>query len=176
MSLFRRFRLWRYRRRMLKRAHPDCVEPRSEVWPYGGRCQGKNENHACCNRCGAVTCQRRLRLDERTLRRRVVALCSECWEATEHRQNGLQRERTHKDWQEVTTPVNKAAVIPDVMTDYLGASRAAIRAFQESGATRATVPDLPAGTLQQVIQTLGLAKEIFAEQRANTTVLRRAES
>jgi len=54
-----------------------------------------------------------------------------------------------------------------------GQARQAIRAFADSGATRAIVPAVDAGTLEETIAILGLSAELYAETRDEQTVLRK---
>jgi hypothetical protein len=159
---------WWLHRQIRKRRDPDCADD----W-----CRGKEAKHAHCYRCSAVTCSRGQWIDPHTLKRRIVALCDECrtWSPS-RTQHELRAARVRHDWKQVTDPVKTHAIVPEVMPDYLGRARSAIRAFEASNASTATVPDITASVVQETIQRLGLDDEIYAEQRAHTTVLRRVEA
>lgn len=151
--------------------------------PFKGCCEslcvGRRDpyKHQRCSDCGRVTCCTGLKIEPHTLRRRYVPRCQDC--KTEARFNprekALRSERTRKDWSEVTTPIRGSAIETGVMTEqFPGKAREAIRAFADSGANFATVPDSGAADLQAAIAALGLADAMYAEQRGRTTVLRRA--
>lgn len=137
---------------------------------------------ALCYKCGNnYTTGRRMWIDPGSLRRHMVAYCWDCdmndaeYGESRH-QSELRNKRTQKDWQEVTTPVVADSIISDQMPEqYIGIARTAIRAFQLSDATRAIVPDISPGALQETIKVLGLGEEMYAEQRDKTTVIRRVQ-
>jgi hypothetical protein len=81
--------------------------------------------------------------------------------------------RTRRDWEQLTDPI-RHDLLTDAMTEqFPGRSRAAVRAFLDSGKAFATVEGADAGTLQATIGSLGLWDQVYAEQRGNTAVLRR---
>lgn len=166
--------LWRRLRYSLQRrsTHPECVD-RDLMYV----CAGRTADHWPCYHCRELTCSKRLRIEPRSLRRRMVPCCERCHGRRHHASEGNARlQRTQKDWNEVTVPVHASAIVPGVMAEqFPGAARTAIRTFQHSDVEFATVPDLTPATLEGAIATLGLSDQMYAEQRDHTTVLRRTE-
>lgn len=161
--------------------HPDCQEE---------DCKGVLARHVPCRQCGKTTCGKGLEHTDHTGRRRMIWLCGfqvgdnvadsnlvTCARAyhASPRQTILRGRRTRLDWRELTDPLREDRIIPDQMTEqYPAPVREAVRAFIALGANYATVPGLAAAQLQSCIRTLGLEGKVYAEQRGNTTVLRRA--
>lgn len=138
-----------------------CVETRKS-------CTGLRQRwHTPCHFCGAMTCQRTLRVDESGRRRRLPT-CMRCRAADSKvvRRDWERRgRRTRFDW---TRP------IPD---QYPSLSRSILREFIASGEPERVLSDIPvtmAGTINESIATLGFDGECYAEQRSQTLVLRRS--
>ena len=137
-----------------------------------------DHRHDFCADCGGYTDSREMRVEEGSLRRRRVFVCSQCtWHTRPEvrvRQEELRRLRTETDWANISDPIAHAAIIPDRMHEqYAGKAREVIRAFSASAFSVATVPDIDPGTLNQSIRTLGLEGSLYAEVRSDETVLRR---
>lgn len=168
-TALRRLGAWRYRRNIARNHYDGCTER----W-----CQGKTHQHEKCHGCGDVTCSRGMAVEPKTLRRRLAPLCFECrFYSRSSKQSELKAARTKRDFEQITTPVVKSAIVPEQMGEqFPGKARTAVRAFVASGAERATVPGLTPAALDDTIAALGLGREIYAEQRGKTTVLRRVLS
>lgn len=141
-------------------------------------CVSAPADHRKCRTCSKVTASRRLWVDPATLKRRIVPRCETCSALREDRhQSELRTKRTRKDWQQITVPINNAVLDTHTMGEqYTGVVRDAIRAFRHSGESFATVTaDVSPSAVQRSIEALGLEKEMYAEQRDQTTVLRRVE-
>lgn len=124
-----------------------------------------------CIGCGQPTHDRSVVVDS-NLRRRKPFVCSDCCGRVGDHEYRV--ERTRRDWQEVTDPVRRDRLLLDQMPEqYPGISREALRAFLDSDATRAVVPDTTPSILNRTIATLGLDDEVYAEERSGETVLRK---
>jgi len=130
--------------------------------------------HRYCERCDAVTCHRKLITDPITLRRRMQPLCWECDRKVDVFEAHHRLRRVRDDWEKITVPVDGTAIIADQMPEqYPARTRAAIRAFLESGSDVAVVLDVSPAALQNSIRVLGLEDTAYAEQRDNETVIRK---
>jgi hypothetical protein len=149
--------------------HPDCIEGDSCAWVN----RVGHRLHGACADCGAITCERSLRIQP-DLSRRVVPVCNSCRLSPNRRQSKLASERSRNDWLHVTDPIATGLLKPGVMPEQLpGPTRAALRAFYESSEMTAVVAGVGAETLNQSIATLGLGASMYAETRDKQTVLRR---
>lgn len=132
--------------------------------------------HRPCADCGQLTDSSTIRVEPGTLRRRKVFVCDSHRVRSNSRDEQLRKERAYKDWREITDPlVDDALRIGQMPEQIPGPTRAALRAFRESGDTRAVVDGINASTLNQSLRALGLDDEMYAETRGNETVLRRVE-
>ena len=139
------------------------------------RCYTTKKKHQVCVNCGAITCNRIIRVDDRGSRRkRFVCLSCEVSGYSTQKTDGHLYARTGKAWAEMTTPVNGSALSPVMGEQYPSRARDAVRAFWVSGDTFATV-SLDVSTLEGSIASLGLSKYVYAEQRGNQTALRLVE-
>ncbi len=131
--------------------------------------------HRPCIHCGGLTDYRAAWVDPATLRRTVPYRCGTC--VNQHSDADARRRRTERDWTQVTDPLRQGALSDTMREQYDGRSRQIVRAFMESDSARATVtePDVQAGMLNDAIRSLGLQNDLYVEQRATTTVLRRIE-
>jgi hypothetical protein len=137
-------------------------------------CCGSPESHRQCTTCAKLTTTRKVWVDPRSLRRRIVPICYECAEKVDRMQKPYREKRVRKDWSEVTTPVRNGSLAAAMNDQYVGVVRDTIRAFSASDEDFATVvPEVSPAALQRSIDTLGLQDEMYAEQRDDTTVLRR---
>ena len=138
-------------------------------------CVADADAHRKCRTCAHDTTNRTLWIDPVSLKRKIVPMCYLCQHSRNPAQERARSERTRKDWSEVTTPVNGAALDTDMMNDqYVGVVREAIRAFAASEDEFATVASaISPSALQNSISVLGLDDKMYAEQRNDTTVLRR---
>jgi hypothetical protein len=137
--------------------------------------------HGSCIDCGRVTDSRRLQIDPTTLRCRLMHICDGCVTAESstrrlNQQERLATQRTLRDWNHVTDPVNTGALRTGVMPEQIpGPTREAIRAFWLSGAAVAVATVSDAATLNNAIATLGLHDDMYAEIRSGEVVLRRLD-
>jgi hypothetical protein len=160
---------WFYRNFSRGRAH-GCQETSCT--------RGNRQPHASCVDCGRRTHSRQMRTDPNTLQRQLRYVCDSCyWDyAFSGRGDQVNSERARRDWKEVTDPIINGALHLGEMPEQLpGPTRAALRAFYESTETKAVVPDVSAGTLNNSLATLGLADSMYAETRGQKTVLRKVE-
>jgi hypothetical protein len=131
-------------------------------------------DHKNCSMCSKVTTRRAIWVDPQSLRRRMRPICYECSDRVDRMQKPYREKRVRKDWSQITTPVRNGTLANKMNDQYVGVVRDTIRAFSASDDEFATViPDVSPAALQRSIETLGLEDEMYAEQRNDTTVLRR---
>lgn len=106
-----------------------------------------------CEVCGRVTTRRKRVIDPKSLRRLERRLCP----LHEKGSSDAARARTLNDWKRH---------LPD---QWPGIARTAIRQFIKSGATEAVAPR----PLNYTIVSLGLAKDVYSEQRSGRVWFRR---
>lgn len=134
---------------------PGCSEYR---W-----CFGEGYPHRPCHICNATTCNKRMVPHPETLQRKLLPTCEECSVGPELAERRALRAK--QDW---TRP------IPD---QFPSTSRTTIHTFHEN-----PEPDLVlrrrgmAGILNASLRTLGLHREMYAEERSHKTVLRRVST
>ena len=154
-------------------SHRKIARRAAELGCDRGRFCDNDRRHGPCHVCGRTTCQRGGYVEPSTLRRRTGYVCRGHSFAVGPRQTAARADRCRVDWERLTDPVDSSRLaLGQLPEQYRGAIRAALRAFVDSDAETAVCVDLDAGDLNASIRTLGLT-EIYAEQRANETVLRR---
>lgn len=137
-------------------------------------CVSDPGQHRNCSRCNKVTTRRSAWIDPVSLRRRILPICYSCADHADRIQKPHREKRTRKDWSQITTPVNGNVLVSEMADQYVGVVRDTIRAFSVSEEPFATVEaNVSPGAIQRSIETLGLQNEMYAEQRDDTTVLRR---
>ena len=146
--------------------HPDCVNDYCHP----------DRQHLPCSYCFARTCGRGMRVDPRTLRRRLVPRCDNCSWQWHPEDEPARTARTQKDWLEITDPLRLDVLrLGEMPEQFPSDVRIALRAFYESREPTAVV-DLTTVTpasLNQAIANLGLTDYMYAEQRSHQVVLRR---
>lgn len=155
-------------RNLLRKRYPGCTD--SICRP--------DMQHRPCSVCFEITDSKQVVIAD-TGKRTQQFFCDRHSQEAKNgpRQDRLRAARTSRDWSEVTTPINTKTIRPDRMPEqFAGRTRAALRAFVASGASRAEVPDIDPGTLNASINNLGLTDSVYAETRDGTTVLRRIQA
>ncbi len=131
-------------------------------------------HHGKCVDCGQWTCERAMRVEPTTLRRRMLHVCGDCnlREMRHARDDHARTLRTRFDWERYTEEPDMSLIDTGAFGDqYPGRTREAIRAFINANVTEAIVEG-SAVTYNQSIAVLGL-KEIYAETRNEKTYLRK---
>lgn len=138
-------------------------------------CRGQMR-HGSCVVCGAWTDGSTIGVEEETLRRRKMYLCTRCLVTSDsfrERQNQLREMRTKRDWEQVTDPVAHDVLSVSMPEQYTSKARATVRAFAASDFEFAAANNSDSATLRSSINALGLSNEIYVEVRDGETILRR---
>ena len=140
-----------------------------------GDCRGRRHAHGTCYGCRRQTCSTALIVDPHTLRRARRRLCPDCrWRSETKEQTRARDQRRSSDWRLLTDPISTNLIRPGYMSEqFAGPVRSALRAFAESDAATAHVPNRSASELNESIKALGLVTEMYAETRNHQTILRR---
>lgn len=149
---------WRNRRRP-KRAL-GCVETNCKVEGSRWGCW----THGRCQSCSAWTCNTALWVDPVSLRRQVLPTCSLDVCRTAAYDSRSRSRRTKFDWTQ-----------PELPDQFPSKGRTAVKVFLGEPAISWAFTSSNAGDLNQVIGTLGLHGDLYAEERSRQTVLRRLE-
>lgn len=158
------FPWWTYHRRARRAAEIGCDQ---------GRWCEPDKHHGPCRVCGKPACWRTGYIEASTKRRRMGFTCRRHGLSLDAQQEALRTERRRADWEKLTDPIDASRLaFGQLPEQYRGPLRSTLRAFVESGADTAVCSDLNAADLNASIHALGIT-DVYAEQRANETVLRR---
>jgi hypothetical protein len=156
---------WRARYRLWLKRH--VTQRRTKgIGPTGG-----------CSYCIRAATQRRLIVSPIEHWRRYEGLCNRrrcerrllAWE-----QMGAARERRAvRDWELQHPDQVEYELTPRMPAQYPSVSRAALRAFLDSGEDAATVDGSSIAAISGSIRRLGFDSKVYAEQRSGQVVLRR---
>lgn len=140
----------------------------------GRLCKTVRVPHKPCVGCGVTTCNRGMRTDPVTLRRRMAALCGHCHWVNWGTDQPARARRRRLEWEKNTTPVRHDLLETGRFVDqYEGRTRQVLRAFATSDEEYAVVADVSVAALNSSITTLALDEEMYAEERDGETYLRR---